>query len=258
MVLKQAREKGTGSFGTGGYWLSPPGEMWEGPSVAPDSSGRGRWGAGQLWHSWDETSPRIPPASRRGLTRNTPSKHGKRGHKAGRGRPLPHAAVAAMCRWPRCAQPKPTPPLFPAPKPSKAETPWGSSAKRHSAQTTAISMAKFKCKSRLELLKDETKERASPPGEAHAQPSARLRRVNTEAPVGCGGCPGSIPEHQPLAATPATQSQKPSQKLRQHLNGEKAKQSECEETLAGEASCRQPCATAVGSFCVHTSSRFTP
>jgi len=35
MTLKQARQKGAGSFGTGGYWVSTwrDGEPWEGPSA---------------------------------------------------------------------------------------------------------------------------------------------------------------------------------------------------------------------------------
>lgn len=173
------------------------GEPWEGLSVAADSSGWGRQGVGQLWHSWDETSQisRSPHPS--GIPPGIDTKHslqmrGDKDTKPGGDVPFPAWQWQLCAGYSKYLQARRSSPAhaaeantsaFPGLKALQNKSSPGSSAKHRSAQTTAISTAKFKCKSRLELLKNETKERAGP-GEAWAQSSSRLRSANTLAPVG--------------------------------------------------------------------------
>ena len=179
------------------------GEPWEGPSAAPHSSGRGRRGAGQLWHSWDETSQISRSSHPSGIPPGIDTKHplqmqGDKDTKPGGDFPFPTCPFPVR-QWQPCAsyskyfQARRSSPVqaaeadtsaFPGPKALQNKSSPRSLAKRCSAQTMAISMVKLKCKSRLELLKHETEERASPPGEARAQPSSRLCGANTPALAG--------------------------------------------------------------------------
>lgn len=154
----------------------------------------GRRGARQLWHSRDEplkpVAPHIPPGID---TKHSLQKQEDKDTKPGGDVTFP------TWRWQPCTsygkyfQARRSSPTqaaeadtsaFPGSKTLQNKSSPRSLAKDRSVQTMAISMAKFKCKSRLELLKHETEEGVSPPGEARAQPSSRLRSANTPAPAG--------------------------------------------------------------------------
>lgn len=124
------------------------GEPWEGHSAPPHSSGWGRRGARQLWHSWDEplgsVAPRIPPGidTKHSLQKQE-DKDTKPGGdvtfptwdtKPGGTSPSPrgdgsHAPVTANISrqgaHPPRRQLKPTRPLSSVPKPSKTKAPRG-------------------------------------------------------------------------------------------------------------------------------------
>lgn len=84
MTLKQARQKGTGSFGTSGYRMSSPGETgslgraFSSPRLLwPGSSGTGGMNTLKSVIPCIPSASRTPPASRLGLTRSTPSNCGE-------------------------------------------------------------------------------------------------------------------------------------------------------------------------------------